>query len=896
MDPPHPAHWECDVVLADGGTAHIRPVRADDAERVLAFHGRLSPESARLRYFGSKPRLHPRLLRRFTEVDQRVHVVLILLIGDRVIAMAMYHAQRPEEGEAEVAFAVEDAHQGRGIGTLLLEHLAAIARENGIRSFRAETLPVNRRMIDVFDNAGFAVKTHKAEGVVFVSFPLEPDASFERAVERREHQAEARSIARMLAPSSVAVIGASPRAGSVGHALFANLVEYGFGGALHPVHPTARSVCERPAVPDVRGIAGPVDLAVICVPADRVPAVVEQCAEKGVHGLVVISAGFAETDTAGATRQRELVAYARAHGMRVIGPNCLGILNTDPEVRLHATFADAPSPEGGIGLMSQSGALGIAALERAHELELGCSAFVSAGNKADVSGNDLLQFFEDDPRTRVIALYLESLGNPRKFSRLARRISRRKPILAVKSGRSHSGARGASSHTAALASPDASIDALFAQAGVVRVDDLAGLLDAGRLLEAQPLPEGRRVAIVGNSGGPGILAADACERAGLRVPELSTSLRERLGESAGTHAALRNPVDLLAGASPESYARALEALLASEEIDAVLAMPTRVRDPEAIAAAIAAAACGARRPLLACFPAGRPRAWLRAEASRVPCFRDPEPAVRALACAARHAEWRTRPEGSVPVLSGLDLQRAASLIEDALRVTPEGGWLEPARVGELLACAGVRLLPLRAAASADEACAVARAMGRPVALKADAPGLLHKSDVGGVRLDLRNDAEVHSAFADMQARLGGRMRGGLVQPMAEPGVEVLVGLQQDPNLGPALLFGLGGIATELLRDSAQRLVPLTDLDAHELVRALRSSPLLFGYRGAPPVEIEALEELLLRVSRLAEALPELLELDLNPVIVAPKGLSVVDARIRVAPYAQRREPLSRRLR
>jgi acyl-CoA synthetase (NDP forming) len=527
------------------------------------------------------------------------------------------------------------------------------------------------------------------------------------------------------------------------------------------------------------------------------------------------------------------------------------------------------------------------------------SSFVSVGNKADVSGNDLLQYWEDDPNTDVVLLYLESFGNPRKFSRIARRVSRRKPIVAVKSGRSAAGVRAASSHTAAMATPDVAVDALFRQTGVVRVDTLDEMFDMAVVLGSQPLPAGRQVAIVGNSGGPGILATDACDGAGLEVSELSAETQAALREVVDPNGAVANPVDLVASATPTVYEQALRLVLADEGVDAVIVIctPTFAASPEGVARVLPGIASGVGKPVVGCFlaaPDMPAMVGVDGDGARVPTFASPEPAARALARAATYAEWRRRPPGAAAELDGFDAGRAQAVVEGFLHSEP-GGWLPPDQVDELLDAAGVPFLRSAAVSGAGDARRQAARLGYPVALKATGPDLVHKSDVGGVQLDLESDDEVSAAYEDMAARLGARMTGAVVQQMAAPGVETIVGVVQDPLFGPLVMFGLGGVATELLKDRAFRVLPLTDLDAAEQVRSLRSSPLLFGYRGSPRVAVPVLEDILQRVARLAGRVPEVAELDLNPVIVSTDGAVAVDCRVRVAPVPAGPPPDLRRM-
>jgi acetyl coenzyme A synthetase (ADP forming)-like protein len=806
---------------------------------------------------------------------------------------------------AEVAFVVDDANQGRGLGTLLLEQLAAIAREHGIHGFVADTLAGNDAMLAVFRDSGLAGSRETSRGVVHLSFPIDPTDALAARIEEREHLAESVSIARVLAPRSVAVVGAG-RHGGIGREILDNLIAGGFRGFLLPVNRGADRVAGLPAVARLADADEDVDLVIAAVPASDVPEVIREAAERHARGVVVISAGFAEAGPEGIARERELVALARRNGIRLIGPNCLGVVNTSESVALNATFAPVLPPRGPIGFLSQSGALGIAMLARARELGLGISTFVSVGNKADVSGNDLLQYWEADPATEVILLYLESFGNPRKFARIAQRVSQRKPILAVKGGRTAAGMRGASSHTAALATPSAAVDALFRQAGVVRVDTLEELFDAAQLFAHGPLPQGRRVAIVGNSGGPGILAADACEGAGLDVPQLAARTQKELRQVA-PGGAVANPVDLLADASAQQYARALAAVLADPGVDAALAIftPLRGSDVDAIARAVAEAARRSReKPVLASIVTGESElAALRARLStdqpgsgRLPLYAFPESAVRALERAARHAAWRNRPQGAVPKLSSLAPERARELVARELAAKPKGGWLAPERVTELLACYGIELARAELVTSAEAAGAAAERLGFPVVLKAIAPEIVHKTEAGAVALGLADREAVRAAWSHMQRRLGAAMQRGLVQEQIPTAVETIVGVVQDASFGPLVMFGLGGVATEVLGDRAFRILPLTDLDARELVREIRGAPLLLGYRGSPAADLAALENLLLRVARLAEDLPEVWELELNPVGATPERALAVDARARLAPAPERPDPMLRRMR
>jgi acetyl coenzyme A synthetase (ADP forming)-like protein len=883
--PEIPAYWTADVVLADGGTVHLRPRRSEDRDALVDLYARMSEQSRYLRFAGPTSVARAGDLESQATVDLDRHFAVVAELGARVVGVAAYFRQA--DGRAEVSFAVADDQQGRGLATIMLEYLAAAALERGIHQFVAWVLSGNRPMLQVFRNAGFEIHRSSDGGTVEIVLDLVPTPQSIAARQAREHAAEARSIHRLLRPGSIAVVGASREPGSIGHGVFRNLIDGEFTGPVYPVNPHAGSVAGVRAYPSVGAIPDTVDLAIVATPAPTVLDVVEECAAAGVGGLVVISAGFAEV-AGGREREREVVARARRNGMRVIGPNCMGILNTAPDVRMNATFAPYRPRPGRIAFASQSGGLGIALLGQGAARGLGISAFVSMGNKADVSGNDLVQYWEGDPDTDVILLYLESFGNPRKFARLARRISRTKPIVAVKSGRSPAGARGAGSHTAALAAPDVAVDALFAQAGVVRVDTLEELFDTALLLAHQPLPRGRRVAIVTNGGGPGILAADACVARGLEVPELPEATQARLAEFTSPDGSVRNPIDLVAAARGPVFERAMRTVLDDDTVDAVIAIyvPPLVTEADEIADAILAATAGrdATKPVVACFldPDGRPE--LEQADERIPTFAFPEAAAAALDRAASLAEWRARPEGVVPAVAGLDLAGARAVVDAELGSRPEGGWLDPDAAHRLLGCFGIPVVRTHRVTDAAAATAAADAVGYPVVLKVDAPGIVHKTDVGGVRLGLDSPAAVRAAFTEMRTALGDAMTGAVVQPLVPAGIETIVGVTRDPLFGSLVVFGMGGFETELVRDTALRIVPVTDRDAHDLVRALRSSPLFFGYRNTPPVAVTALEDLLVRVGLLAEHVPEVAELDGNPVIVSPAGVIVVDVKVHLAPH------------
>ncbi|HEY3683902.1 MAG TPA: GNAT family N-acetyltransferase [Streptosporangiaceae bacterium] len=882
MAQPYPDHWEADVVLSDGGTAHLRPITPADAELLQEFHGRLSPETIYFRFFAPYPRLSARDIARFTTVDYDNRVALIATIGGEMIAVVRYDRITPDE--AEVAFLVEDAHQGRGLASIMLEHLAAAAQERGVKRFIADTLPENRRMINVFREVGYTAQQRFDEGVIRLTLDLAPTDTFTEVLQAREHRAESRSIARLLTPASIAVIGAGRDRGSAGHTVLRHLLKSGFTGPVHPVNPAHRSVAGVRAYPTVADVPDDVDLAVITVPADTVATVVEQCAAKGVHALIVVSAGFGEAGPEGRERQDALVRTARAGGMRVVGPNCLGIANTDPDVAMNATLAPAAPPRGPVGFFSQSGALGIALMQHVTERGLGLSSFVSAGNRADVSGNDLLQYWEEDAATEVVLLYLESLGNPRKFTRLCRRISRSKPIVAVKSGGTMQGVP--LGHAAqALTLPDHAVSELFAQAGVVRVDDISQMFDVAQLLAYQPLPGGARVAIVGNSDALGVLAEDACLRAGLEP---------------------HRPVDLGPGATAGELAAALSGLAADDTVDAVVAgfIPAvgaeiapghdghagRIAGSDDVAAAVrrsAAELARAGKPLVTTYLGlrGLPEELRVTDGGAdprrgsVPSYPTPEEAVRALSHAAAYAAYRRNPAGRPAALPGIDTEAARALIAGA--DVSAGALLGPDDTDRLLACYGVGVWPVIAVDSADAAEAAAERLGYPVVLKTVAPHLRHRADVFGVRPDLAHAAEVRRAYDLMVAELGPDA-APVVQRMARRGVPTSVTAGEYRTFGAVVSFGIAYPTTELLGDRAYRLAPLTDVDAAHMVRSVRAAPLLFGHRGTEAVAVSGLEDLLLRVSRLVDDLPEVARLELDPVVAGPDSVAVLDASVRLA--------------
>ena len=862
-----------DVILRDGSTLRLRPPSAADADALVAFFERLSPRSRYLRFHGAC-RVDQKLVAMFLEPDWVTTGALAASHEGRIVALASYARLRDPEA-AEVAFAVADSLQGRGVGTRLLEQLADRAAAAGVKRFVAEVLPENSAMLAVFRDAGFEVSRTLGGGEVEVQFPITATETFRARVEDRDHTAVAASLRPFFAANSVAVIGASSRRGSIGGELFRNILAADFAGAVYPVNRSGEPVAGVRAATAIAELPEAVDLAVICLPAAQVIDAAEAALAAGVGALCVISSGFAEVGAEGAACQEELLARVRAHGGRMIGPNCLGV--SVPGIGLNATFAPRQLPVGHIAFSSQSGALGLALLEKAAERHLGFSAFVSIGNKADVSSNDLLEWWEEDDETDVVLLYLESFGNPRTFGRLAHRVARRKPILALKAGTTSAGARAASSHTAALVGAEVAVEALFRQAGVLRTRTLEELVDAASFFSTQPLPAGRRVAVVTNAGGLGILCADACDAAGLKLPELAPETRDALAALLPAEASTRNPVDLLGSATAATYETALPLVLRDPGIDSVIALfvPPVVARAEDVAAAIACATAhqANEKPLLAVVLSAEGTPSALEDRSRVTAFPYPESAARTLALAADRADWLRRPLGEEPHLDGIDRGPARVTVEAAL--ASGGGWLEPAQARAVLSAYGIPLVPERLAVSVEQAMTAARELGYPVVVKSGRAGV-HKTEAGGVALGLVDEEAVRSAAEAIGPPL-------LVQPMLANATEFLAGIVQDPVFGPLVALGPGGVMAELIGGTGFRIAPLTDVDARELVEGGKAGELVRGFRGRPAVDRSALAGLLHRLARLAEDLPEIAELDLNPVLARGDGCVAVDLRVRVAP-------------
>ncbi len=881
----YPKHWEADVLLRDGQAAHLRPISGDDEDLLVEFYEQVSAESKYLRFFAPMPRLSDKDVRRFTHVDHHDRVAFVLTVANKMIAVGRFDRLpdvKTEDGEsvteAEVAFLVQDAHQGRGIAQLLLEHLAQAGRERGIDRFVAEVLPENQRMIQIFREAGYQVAGGFEEGVMRLEFPIDATDTSISVMQAREHRAEAASIQLFFNARSVAVVGASRRQDTIGQTLVRNLVLGDYQGRVYVVNPAADSVAGLPAYSSVTDIPDEVDIAVVAVPADAVHDVVLDCAAKGVHGLVVVSSGFAETGDEGRQRQRRLVGLARSYGLRLVGPNCLGIINTAADFSLNASLSTVMPPRGRAGFFCQSGALGVAILERVARRGLGLSTFVSAGNRADVSGNDLLQYWEEDDRTEVVLLYLESIGNPRKFSRIARRVSRRKPVIAVKSGRTTQGVPMGHAVRAMLA-PQAAVDAMFRQAGVIQVETLDEMFDVAQLVAHQPLPKGPRVRIVGNSDALGLLAADAAAAAGLEV---------------------RDPVALGADATAEDFEEALDAAIDDPEVDSVVAVFIPPLNTTGVEVANVLAAVGEQsdKPLVSTFLAteGVPEllrvpdvAGSTAGRGSVPSYPAVESAVRALARVVEYAAWLRKPEGELVPSDAVDADEARRMVNEILMRDHDGRDLTFDELRALLATYGIDMWDRIRVATENEAVAAAEKLGWDVVLKATAEHLRQRPDLAHVWRNIDTPDEMRDAWRTMHALIDHPESAGfIVQKVAKPGVPVTLGGVEDPLFGPVVSFGVSGATTELLGDRSYRIPPMHSGEVADMVREIKAAPLLFGWRGSEPVDVAAIESLLLRIAQLKNDLPQVRSLELPLVLVGAHGATVLHAVGRVEPVADAR--------
>jgi acetyl coenzyme A synthetase (ADP forming)-like protein len=884
------------IIMRDGSTANLRLSRAEDKKEMAAFFHRITPESRWERFFSiAEP--DEKLISSLCD-SSNPHLKLTLVTTriqtgkERIIAIATYWAMDKEK--AEVAFSVDDLFQGKGLGTLLLERLAVLAANNGFQRFWAITHVHNNRMIEIFRNSGFQLKQKLEDGSVEVEFSVLPTRKSSEHSEMLDRVFTAASIRPLFHPTSVAVIGASRNPGSIGFRILHALHER-YKGKLIAINPHATEIDSVPCFASIRDVPQNIDLAVVSVPSELVLQVVDECAEKGVRALVVITAGFAEVGKAGKELQRKLLEKVRGYGMRMVGPNCMGLINTDPGISLNASFSPIYPPAGRIAMSSQSGALGISILLSATHRNLGLSTFVSVGNKADVSGNDLLNYWEQDPATDVILLYLESFGNPRRFSRIARRVSRTKPIVCVKAGRTLGGSRAAGSHTAALASNEVAVEALFQQTGVIRAETLEEMFDLAAVLGNQPLPRGNRVGIVTNAGGPAILCTDACEAGGLKVPEFSAKLKKQLAEFLPPAGSTANPVDLVASAGTELFHRSIQLLLGSNEIDTliVIYIPVMRSETPQYIETISEAIRSSRKsetstkPVIVCFMSESANKPLEIGTEKIPTFMFPESAARVLAKVATYAEWKGQPQGVISDFVDADSSKARAICANAIKERGPG-WLTVSETRNVLDAMKLPLPKGDVANNEEDAVIVAKSIGYPVAVKLASHTITHKSELGGVHLNLKTEEEVRNAFRKIREQIErhhsiGDMDGVLIQPMLSTGLEVIVGVTDDPLFGPLIAFGLGGVFVEILKDLVFRITPLTDLDVQQMVKGIKGYKLLQGYRGQMPVDQKAIEELLLRISRLVEEVPEISELDLNPIFALPsgQGCTIADARIHV---------------
>lgn len=892
--------YSISVALKDGSSLHLRPIQMSDEERLLSLFSRMSRQSIYMRFHHVLTHMSREEARRFCTVDFVDTFALVGTLGEgeeeRIIAVGRY-ARQPGANRAQIAFEVEDKYQGLGIGTHLLDQLAYTARDKGITTFEAEVLAENKDMMNVLINSGFNMQ-RQYQGTTYVGIlDLAPTEVVEQKSSEREKFTSIASLRAFLNPRSVAVIGASRRPNTIGNFVFRNLIQQDFKGVVYPVNPNAEVIAAVKAYPSILDIPGDIDLAIISIPAAGVQQVVEECAHKGVRGVVVLTSGFSDIGPDGVERQNKLVNTTRSYGMRMLGPNCMGMINTNPGINLNATFSAVVPPPGNIAFATQSGVLGSAILMFATNLNIGLSTFVSIGNRADVSSNELLQYWEDDPDTDVVLLYLESFGNPRKFTRIARSITAKKPVVAVTSNRTPLQLRVSTSQTGAMATDQAATEALFKQAGILRADTLEDLFDTGSLLANQPLPKGNRVAIISNAGGPALLTADACKARGLEIPTLSPATTTQLKALLSPRANTINPIDMSPEFTIHQYRDSLKLLLDDENVDIVVVifLPPILKLSEEFAAIIREVAPLFRergKPLVTSFLGLRgARIELGSDDRRfVPSFAFPESTAGALSRALEFSQRLKKPTGRVPEFSDIDKEKAEGIIRFALEKSGQDRvWLDAESILGLLNCYGIKFVTLKLAKTPAEAAAAAEEVCFPVAVKILSSTISQKTDVEGVILDCRSRGEVEKAFVrigDNLQRIGKPedMQGVIIQKMVQGGIEVIVGVTQHPAFGPLIMFGLGGVYAELFKDVTFNIHPLTDLDAHDMVRAVKAYQLLEGWRGSRRADIPSIEDLLLRISALVENHPQVLEMDLNPVKVLSdgNGYLVVDGRILVS--------------
>ena len=871
------------ALLADGTIMTIRPAGPGDYEAVKRLHEAMSPANLYFRFFSMSRAAAGNEARRVCREAGPDHGALLGLLGEKLAGVASYELI-PGLQTAEIALAVADGMHERGIATLLLEHLVSLARARGVTALTAEVLTENSPVLRLLADSGLAVRRRAGSGMVELAMPVPQNtalgeaSAYLDAVAGRDEHADAASLEPLLAPRSVAVAGAVSRPGSIGRRILLNIRDAGFGGALYGVETQAAgsqpgeiggircvaSVAELPESPD---------LVVVTVPAARVLEAAQACGKRGARSLVVITPGLT------AAQESSLLEASRHGGMRLVGPNCFGV--AVPGIGLDATYAVHRPSAGKAGLVAQSGGLGAALVEHFSRLGIGTSSFASVGDMLDVSGTDMLMWWEADHATELAVLYLESFGDPRRFARTARRVSAKVPVLTVHAGRSAPGQRAAASHTAAAAAPLITRQALFDQAGIIATASFSELLDAAVLIASQPVPAGNRVAILTSGGGAGVLAADACAEAGLAVATPGPMARSRLRDLLPDGSALAGPVDTTATVGAAEFGQALRVVASEDDVDAVIALVVRNSSAD-----LTPALTAGRLPVpVAAVVLDQPESVRllpgREAGHAVPAYGSPEAAARALARAARYGSWRSRPAGTIPDIPGLRVADARAIAESFLARMPGGGWLSAGEADGLLRCYGVPMVDFRRVGNADAAVGAAASYGGHVVIKADVPGLLHKTNAGAVELDVHGSGEVRGAMRRLQRKFGSRMSGALVEPMITGGIETIIGVVQEPVFGPVVVFGLGGADTEVLGDHVARLAPLTSADADDMIRSIRAAPLLLGHHGRPAADTEALRDTLLRVSRLADDLPQVAELDLNPVIARPDGVIAVDARIRV---------------
>jgi acyl-CoA synthetase (NDP forming)/RimJ/RimL family protein N-acetyltransferase len=874
VDPPgYPREWEADVLLADGGVAHLRPIRPTDADRLVAFYERVSPESKYLRFFAPYPRLSDRDVKRFTEVDYVNRVAFIVTLGENMIAVGRY--DRIEDDHAEVSFLIEDAHQGRGIAQLLLEHLAQAARERGITRFVAEVLPENRRMAKVFADAGYRVSKGIEDGVLAVEFPILPTDTSVGVMERREHRAESASVRRLLNPERIVVYGQGDRV----QELINSILGGDFGGEVTAVSVDGASVTGVGNADSIAGVRGDLDLAIVSVPTNQLGAVVIDAAHKGAHGMVVLTG----TDYA-AGDNLKIINLARAYGIRALGPDALGIINTLRTARLNATPGPMPRA-GGVGLFCQSAAVGVALLNHAIRHDLGLSSFISTGDYADVTANDVMQYWEDDEATRVCLLTLDSIGNPRKFSRITRRLARRKPVVVFAPGRTrradHAGVRGGLGHAS-----EEAVDALFRQAGIMVVHGRGDMIDIAKIAARQPLPSGPRVRIITNS----------------------LTLAHQMLQKMDSVGLIRDPEPelLAADANPEAFARAAREALADQRYDSVVCAAVNVFDQGTgdIILALGSVAAESMKPLIGVFLDFHPPLMSSGEPDApglLPRFDGSVDAIQALSALTEYAQWRGRNPGAVPMVE-VDTQAAKLVVNRVLAEQPAGRELTEIETAALLRTFGINLARQFAVSSLADAVAAADQLGWNVVLKATSSAVRGRPDLASVHRNIDNAAELADAWKDLRqlvAEIGLTDDESLsiampvVQAMAPPGVALIITSREDAAFGPILSLGLDGIPSELLGDTVYRVPPLTTGDAAEMVRELKAAPTLFGRYGAPGVDIAGIEDLLHRVAQLSDAIPQLASVALRPCVASVRSISVLGARVFVTPTADQRDPLAR---